>query len=251
MSWNVVAASVRGASHERADLECQDAHLWTLLRPGVLVAAVADGAGSARLGHIGARVATAAAVGATTEREAFLSEGAAATWKTVLEDGIASARLAVEMEATALGCPSGELATTLILVLASRTLVGVAQIGDGAAVVLDDDEGLITLTTPQTGEYINETVFLTSPAALERAQVILRPGSPTRLAVFSDALQLLALKMPHAIPHEAFFLPLFRFVDDQTDLAEAESALAGFLRSRKVTDRVDDDVTLLLASALR
>jgi len=46
-----VAASVRGKSHEGQ--LCQDAHHWEKLPEGVLVAAVADGAGSATLGKWG------------------------------------------------------------------------------------------------------------------------------------------------------------------------------------------------------
>jgi len=49
-------ASVRG-NHEKVGQLCQDAHHWEKLPEGVLVAAVADGAGSATLGKVGAIVA--------------------------------------------------------------------------------------------------------------------------------------------------------------------------------------------------
>jgi serine/threonine protein phosphatase PrpC len=60
--WRVVAASVRGKSHERAGQLCQDAHYWETLPEGILISAVADGAGSAVLGKVGAIVAAQTAV---------------------------------------------------------------------------------------------------------------------------------------------------------------------------------------------
>lgn len=49
--WRVAAASVRGTTHEKTGQPCQDAHCWEQLPESVLVAAVADGAGSAALGE--------------------------------------------------------------------------------------------------------------------------------------------------------------------------------------------------------
>jgi len=60
--WRVLAASVRGKSHEKVGQLCQDAHHWEKLPEGVLVAAVADGAGSATLGKVGLSLPTQTAV---------------------------------------------------------------------------------------------------------------------------------------------------------------------------------------------
>ena len=54
--WQATAASVRGTSHEKTGQPCQDAHRWEILPGAILVAAVADGAGSASLGDMGAQV---------------------------------------------------------------------------------------------------------------------------------------------------------------------------------------------------
>src|SRR4028119_2107946 len=56
-NWQVVGASVIGTSHEKRSQPCQDAHCWRLLPHGVLVASVADGAGSAALAEVGAKIA--------------------------------------------------------------------------------------------------------------------------------------------------------------------------------------------------
>jgi hypothetical protein len=106
----------------------------------------------------------------------------------------------------------------------------------------------MALATPQSGEYVNETTFLTSPEALQTAQVGVWRGMPRYIAAFSDGLQMLALKMPAGLPHAPFFTPLFRFVASMTDATDAQDQLATLLRSPRVREHTDDDVTLLLAA---
>ena len=132
--------------------------------------------------------------------------------------------------------------------VATPQQVAVAQVGDGAAVVGDGDGNIVALTVPPCGEYINETIFLVSPDAIETAQWQVWQGKPAQIAIFSDGLQMLALKMPEAVPHAPFFSPLFRFAAQIQDEAEAKQQLDSFLRSPRVTERTDDDLTLLLAS---
>src|SRR5919108_217744 len=72
--WRVVAASAPGTSHEKLGQPCQDAHHWATFPESVLVAAVADGAGSAELGHVGATIAARTAV-ETIGRQEHLPRG--------------------------------------------------------------------------------------------------------------------------------------------------------------------------------
>ncbi|HEX2204420.1 MAG TPA: protein phosphatase 2C domain-containing protein, partial [Longimicrobium sp.] len=60
--WHVLAASVRGTSHERSGTPCQDAHGWVVTPGGALAAAVSDGAGSSPRSDEGARWAVDAAL---------------------------------------------------------------------------------------------------------------------------------------------------------------------------------------------
>jgi hypothetical protein len=55
-------------------------------------------------------------------------------------------------------------------------------------------------------------------------------------------------QMPEGIAHAPFFAPLFKFVSEAKDLEVAHQELEQFLRSPRVCDRTDDDLTLLLAS---
>ncbi|MBR8829020.1 MAG: protein phosphatase 2C domain-containing protein [Gomphosphaeria aponina SAG 52.96 = DSM 107014] len=245
--WRAIAASVTGSSHEKSGQPCQDAHNYRLLPNGVLVAAVADGAGSAPLAAIGAQIAVKTAV-ETISNLHPLPENES-NLRLLLLDVLAFARDSVEAVAKTDNVPLKDLASTLIVVVATPENVQAAQVGDGAAVVRSGDGSIIPITTPVTGEYANETIFLTSPHALSLAQVNVWYGTPAQLAVFSDGLQRLALKIPEGIPHKPFFSPLFKFVAEAEDDTVALAQLHDFLKSPRVTSRTDDDLTLLLATS--
>lgn len=246
--WKVVSSSVAGTSHKKQGLPCQDAHHWELRSDGVLVAAVADGAGSAALSEVGAKIAVSRAVETILQLEILPTSQDKESWKSLLAKALKIARTSVEAEASVRGTSVRDLASTLILVVATPELIATAQIGDGATVVSDKQDNLVVLTVPQNGEYINQTTFLISPDALNKAQVNIWYGNVANLAVFSDGLQMLALKMPSGTPHAPFFNPLFGFVSQITDETIAKKELEGFLKSSRVIERTDDDLTILLAN---
>lgn len=246
-AWRVVGASVQGVSHLRAGQPCQDSHVWIETASGALVGAVADGAGSAALADIGSAIAAQAATKNAADR---LQQGVPHTengWQALLEEVLQLARKDVLEQAEELELPAGDLSTTLILVVALPDQVAAVQIGDGAAVVRLGGDQFLSLTQPPVGEYINETSFLTSGGLMEHAQFATRRGRVTGLALFSDGLQMLALKMPQGTPHGPFFQPLLRFVMETPDAARAGEQLVSFLKSSRITQRADDDLTLVLA----
>lgn len=247
--WHLAAAQKRGTSHETTGEVCQDAYSMAMLSPETLIIAIADGAGSALYSEAGAGLAVNRGIGELCAR---LDEAGNAldetTLKDILYEGMAAARNAVEAEAAARQVNVRELASTLILVIARPELIAAAQVGDGAVVIADETGKIICLTPPPLEEYINETTFLTSAEALRTAQVIVQRGRAARLAAFSDGLQLLCLKWPERLPHEAFFSPLFHFIGNATDELQAGHELVSFLSSEKIKELTDDDLTLVLAS---
>jgi hypothetical protein len=245
--WRVAAASVQGAAHVRAGTPCQDAHRWSALRGGWLVAAVADGAGSAPLAETGARIAADTVVDRV--RDALAADGGA-DLAAVLESAFRAALEAVRAEAEGRGVDPSDLATTLAAAVATPARVVAAQVGDGAVVVRAPDGSLHAPTADAAprGEYLNETVFLTSPGALEALRVAAWDAAPSHLALLTDGLQLLALRMPGGTPHAPFFEPLFRFAAEAPDPEHASERLRAYLAGPRVAQRADDDLTLLLAA---
>jgi hypothetical protein len=226
-------------------LPCQDAHGWFVTEE-LAVIAVADGAGSASLSHFGSAVAVRAALTRLIGESGSAAELRAGDLGTHLRAAVLTAIQAVEEAAIMLEAGRADLATTLIVVVAGPDFVGAAQVGDGAVVVNDCNSNLIALTTPFVGEYVNETSFITSPNCAEVAQVNVRGLVPAHLAVFTDGLQMVGLKMPVARPHGPFFRPLFQHIAGRSGKA-AERGIERFLKSPRLADRTDDDLTLVLA----
>jgi serine/threonine protein phosphatase PrpC len=159
-----------------------------------------------------------------------------------------AARKAIEIEADICHNQPHDLATTLIVMIATPEIVAVGQVGDGLAVAKNSMGNLIALTIPSNGEYINQTTFLTSPDALETAQLKIWREEIVNVGVLTDGLQMLALNMIVGEPHKPFFLPLFEFVANAEDRILAKEHLMRFLSSDKITKRTDDDLTLVLAA---
>ncbi|MEZ4673060.1 MAG: PP2C family serine/threonine-protein phosphatase [Caldilineaceae bacterium] len=206
--WQMIAASVPGASHLRAGLPCQDAYRVAELTCGGMVVAVADGLGSARYADQGAQQAVAAVVERLGADIAALRPKRKRDWTKLLATGFATAQSAVKQIATAAGAPIAEYATTLIVVVIAGGWLTIGQIGDGAVVAQMADGKVRTLSKPQRGEFANETRPLTNAAALGSVRYLCRPQRPHALAIFSDGLQPVCLKRVTTYPINPF-APLF------------------------------------------
>ena len=255
--WLVARASVRGTSHAKTGQPCQDSSSVGMGAPdGMLVAAVADGAGSAALSADGSRIAACAATRRAVKLIRLhvqpLYEG---VLEEILKEAVHHSRKELEAEAQRQKKSLREFATTLIVAICAPEITGAAQIGDGAMVTAgkrmsrDDEDGDYTLfSAPQRGEYANTTNFITSSGWQNSLAVRTRRGGIIRLAMFTDGIQSIALNAASGnAPHAPFFDPLFIWADKQKDASSAESSLAAFLSSPRVTARADDDLTLLLA----
>ena len=297
-AWQVVGAVVRGVSHERLGLPCQDAQETRVLPDGTLLVALADGAGSASFSDQGARCAVNEALNSLAASLEGEPPADADGWRCLLREVFDTARAAViwlaatnAAEDVAKGQPAAQdspapedmvapeilesfedpaalpgeearaaseppperaYATTLTCAIATRDQLVVGQIGDGV-VVAGEGERLFSVTRLQRGEYANETHFLTQPGALEQLLVEVIEHPVRELAVMSDGLIRLALKMPEQEPFAPFFRPLFRVTTaiglpgGAPDGTEAARQLAVFLGSERVNARTDDDKSLVLA----
>ena len=254
VAWKVSGASVTGTSHRRSGLPCQDSSSYRVTG-GVLIAAVADGAGSATMSDIGSALAADVSV-RTAERllQEFHDHSPHPLHETCLKrvvtGAVQEARRELHEESKRLGVDVRQLATTLLLAIHTGSLLAAAQIGDGAMVVSKGPGAYATIITPQRGEYANQTNFLTSSDAIAKLDVrTARVGDNThRLAMFTDGLQNIVLNSADDSPHAPFFDPVFAWMRSQPDADGADRKLAAFLESPRVTNRADDDLTLLLAA---
>src|SRR4026209_2083903 len=131
-SWRLLGASVPGTSHLKTGLPCQDAHRFVVLENGVVIAAVADGAGSAKHADRGSLLAVEHAV-------SWLSAALAASDAWTEDDSVDLLRSMTQEVRTHLEhtCEPGTLsdfATTLLVCFVTKSVIAAFQIGDGAIV---------------------------------------------------------------------------------------------------------------------
>ncbi|MDX1951610.1 MAG: PP2C family serine/threonine-protein phosphatase [Verrucomicrobiota bacterium] len=243
--WRAFACSVQGKSHAKRNEPCQDAHAFTVLE-GILIFVVADGAGSASMGEVGAKIAASTACEAVA-RTIPSTQRDEEAWRKTIMDAVTTARDRMITEAESKGGLLREYACTLMVGVCGLDFITGAQVGDGAIIYLDAEGTGECLIPPSSGEYINETNFLTAERALELISFKYIKKDVRKVAAFSDGLQMLGLKMKEGKPHLPFFIPLFNFLAAVGDIESAKRDLQNFLSSDKISARTDDDLTLFLA----
>jgi hypothetical protein len=212
----------------------------------ILVACVADGAGSAKFSDIGSALActtvleNAEVFAATTAISDGLTRDDILTW-------CRDARKRIAADSEARRCDSRELATTLCGAVVTATRSMFFQIGDGA-IILKRHGVYGVAFWPQSGEYANSTNFLTSPEFEQRLEFHSTTSQFSDIALMTDGLERLALRFDIRTPHGPFFEPLFRALRKSKDVGSLNEELRKFLTSDPVQSRSDDDKTLILAS---
>lgn len=251
-SWRYVYASVPGVSHLAAGVECQDACAAlltsTLEADPLLLLVAADGAGSAAQARSGAELACRVLL------EAFVAWLAAATpaqWHPAFAASILdSVRTALHQQASTAGVSVREFACTLLGAAVSTECAFFLQIGDGA-IVIRTDEHYRPVFWPQSGQYINETHFVTDPDAEAHLECAIITEPIKEIALLTDGLQSLALHYQQQQAHEPFFRPLFQTLHAFLESGREEAltaALERFLDSPAINQRTHDDKTLVLAT---
>lgn len=256
--WRHAASSVIGTSHLRSDTECQDFHAVTLVPApsgaAVVIAAAADGAGSAKRSLHGAREACYTffewahlAVARFGQALDFLHDRFAI-------DTLEDIRARIGERAKESGESPSAYACTMLGAIVGEDEAFFLQIGDGAIVYRMRDTEAATwrlALSPQRGEFANETVFVTRRDAAKRISVARIAGPVAEFALMTDGVEHLAVKLATGEPHARFFEHVFAGLRGAPGIGTAaahEAWLEAFLASPQVCARTDDDKTLVLCS---
>jgi hypothetical protein len=220
-------------------------------RGTILVAAICDGAGSAPHSDIGASVASATFVnlvegyflkGGTLRR---VDQSLAVKW-------VGETSAAVRQAAHERNRSARDFASTFLAAIIGPHAAVFIQIGDGAIVVsdgLEDDWSWVFW--PSHGEYVNQTVFLVSPDAVEKMGFEFADRRIDAVALFTDGIERLVLNTRSRTVNHAFFDQMLAPVvaSQQRGIDRSlSSALATYLSSPVVNDRTSDDKTLVMAT---
>lgn len=234
--WCAGAVTRRGNDHARRGQACQDAVLLHQRPDGTLLAAVADGAGSASDAAAGAGAAVAAAI---RSLDAALDHQPAPDAATLHRLGTE----ALHAAAQALSGPRQACTLIVCAALPGQTLA--AQLGDGFVVVREIDSAAYRRAVPGwQGEHVNESPFLSDADWTANAQITVGPPVAF-LCLSSDGLESLAIKRLDDRPHAGFFAPLDHFLAAGPEAPETD--MAAFLGAPDTTARSHDDLSLIAA----
>ena len=166
--WKTLNYEVIGKSHIKAKKVCQD-KTFSYNQNGVVVSALADGAGSYEFSDVGAIIACKSICKYIAENfDELINIQNANEVVTMIVNHVVND---IENKASEMNCDKEKLSSTLLCVAIKNDDVMVFHVGDGLIAGLKNGE-LKTLTMPDNGEFANATYFITSPRAFEKARLL-------------------------------------------------------------------------------
>jgi serine/threonine protein phosphatase PrpC len=249
--WKVGGVSIAGFSHFEEDIPCQDAHAFKVRDESRVIAAVADGAGSARLSHIGAQAFVDAVVSKIynlpSPGEFDTQRIASEIITSVNETRDQLIRHGDDLQDG--GTPSlGDFAATLIVAVADLNGGAFYHVGDGAGAAFTQISDLeTTVSKPQNGEYANETYFLTMDDWEDYLRITPFDEFSDTILLMSDGVTPMAMSQGCAAPEfKNFVNPIIKFLRDN-DNTTGETGVTNTLSGDNVRKITGDDKTLLWA----
>jgi serine/threonine protein phosphatase PrpC len=252
-NWRVAQASAIGTAHVNQGTECQDRFCSEIIETKsgeeVLIAAVADGAGSTTDGQTGAEIACRFFVEEVVD---FLNSQDASVGSLNLEFGkfwISFFQQKVAETAKLAGKNVRDYASTLVGAVVGEDKAAFFQIGDGGAVFSTSGEvgSYRFAIAPEDSEYVNVTEFLTDDAAAEKLRFVMIEERIEDLILFSDGIFAVAVDYQTNQPHEPFLMPMIAPLRNG-NANNLNEKLVNFLSSPKMNEKTDDDKTIILAS---
>ncbi len=251
MSWKTIGKSVIGTSHSSADKQCEDALQYKIILDHkgkeVLLAIASDGAGSAKFAKEASNIATYFGIEILThfikDHTKIKEASIVLMVETLVEEFTRFSEIANE--------PLSEYSCTLLGCVLYNTSSVFFQIGDGAIIRDDGNDGYVTVWWPQNGEYANTTCFITDDNALANLRILVMDEPIKEVALLTDGLQMLALNNETSTVHQPFFNGLFkwlRFAQKEEEIEILNNKLEEYLSGDIINNRTDDDKTLFLGT---
>ncbi len=261
--WRITGAAVTGQGHIIHQQPCQDA--WHAHADGDwLIAAVADGAGSASMGREGAAHIVHAlgsflrkCLATATDNSGYDNEEFADYWAAQIKAAIAVARnqlndgrLHKELRTgTVKNANIHDFHSTIVGAVCNAKHGLIFHLGDGFAAA---DNGnwspANTVSKPENGEYANETFFYTQTDWLDHLRFTELTERPESLWLMTDGAASFAADGHNTGLDEKFAEPVHRYLSDHPDPVLRTRALEQTLSADATNHITHDDKTLLWCS---
>ncbi len=244
--------SAIGTRHEQRGLPCQDYGNYRFEGP-YLIGAVSDGAGSAKHSEVGSQIAVESALETLTKilRRQLIQEPtrdeieqvAPEFFAEMLDDILCT----LHQEAILGDYKLRDLGCTLLAFFATPNWVAAMQIGDGLMMLrAHADAPYQLLFKPDKGEFINETIFITTPNACDYMSVCVEAVQAPFLCAATDGLERVAVRLQDWEPFAPFFEPFEECLTKLPTPEEQQTYLKTFLESPRLNAKTDDDKTMLV-----
>lgn len=219
--------SLKGKSHITRDTVCQDAHRIVELENGWMIAAIADGVGSAVNSQIGARIAADTVVGFC--KECMPYDYSTISIKSMIRTAFNYALKKIYQQAGESHEPVESFDTTLTLVIYDGRRIIYGHSGDGAIIGLTGYGKYIEITKPQKGQDMISVV----PLRAGYTQWVVDTYNEDLAAVLLVTDGMLDTISPYLLKfgEEKIYVPLAMFFSDpycfdgETDIVEIEAFL--------------------------
>lgn len=277
--WILVGASVQGNGHIKMNMPCQDNHGYEYLYDGWGIAVTSDGAGSARLSHVGSAAVVARTLvhfKALVEKKEWKKYNILPSDIEWMKDSYRTLKT-IHDEVAALAkhneCEPQDLNATVIVVIHTPMGLLVVHVGDGRAGYRDMKNNWHKLITPHKGEEANQTIFLESGfwnrqffemsgVSVPESFVLREPVSAfTLMSDGCESTSWLCNQFNEEtgkyydpnMPYDKFFNSLTEtlqsFRDNKTPLNEREEKWYNFIKEgNKAFIKETDDKTMILAT---
>lgn len=277
--WIVVGASVQGNGHIDMNLPCQDNHNYEYIKDGWGIAITSDGAGSAKLSHVGAAASVSRAMvhfKELVEKERWIEERTLPSdtdWMKKSYQVLKLVRNELDSLAKRNKCDIKDLSATIIVVIHSPLGLLAVHIGDGRAGYKDMAGEWHSLIKPHKGEEANQTIFIPSDfwdkpfyemsgATVPESRVIREPISAfTLMSDGCESTSWLCNQFNKVTgkyydpncPHSKFFNPLIEtlqsFRKDKESIEERQKKWYKFIKEGNDSFRKEtDDKTMILGA---
>ena len=244
--------SFEGSSHKQKEDGCCQDYCMTLAldNNNLVIAAVADGVGSAKHSDIAARMA--AEISVKTCANLITDSDTDYDFIEVIEAAFIQAESEIDKFSLAKGHPLSDYDTTLSLVIYDGINVTYGHCGDGGIIGLTDDGDYVKITTPQKSEGIyviplraGKDTWIIDYAEGEFASVLLATDG-----VYDTFFPYLLKGQPVEV-----YVPLIRYFMDNNrlNIPEIDVAVAGqerldFICSDACASITDDKTILVLVN---